>query len=228
MLFVKKYIIFEGKVKNIIFMTSTNNDKGFAQNSNSLFSISGICVLRKCSKDLRKVLKPGYYWFNQWCEKEGDVVRLKNDRGIDPKFFGSNISIQAIVGKNGSGKSSLLELMYRAINNFGALLIQNRRRPAAEKLHVVKGLFIDLYFVMGKELGILYCRGNSVGLKYRDYKIVLGEKLNDKEFSDFDYCKAIKNNKSIEILSSFFYTIVTNYSFRLLLVLIIKLRYIQF
>lgn len=40
-------------------MTSTNNDKGFAQNSNSLFSISGICVLRKCSKDLRKVLNRG-------------------------------------------------------------------------------------------------------------------------------------------------------------------------
>lgn len=195
-------------------MASKDKNKGAARNSNWLFSIVGIRILRRCSQDLRKIVKPGYYWFNQWCEVKGGEVKLKEDRGIAPKFFGSNISIQAIVGKNGSGKSSILELIYRTINNFGALLVQDQPRPAAEKLYVVKGLFIDLYFVVGNELGILYCRGENVGFKYKKYKIVLGEKQKIKEFAGFQHYESVSNDEIVNILSSFFYTIVTNYSFQ--------------
>ena len=113
-------------------MASKDKNKGAARNSNRLFSIVGIRILKRCSQDLRKIVKPGYYWFNQWCEVKGGEVKVKEDREIDPKFFGSNISIQAIVGKNGSGKSSILELIYRTINNFGALLVQDQPRPAAQ------------------------------------------------------------------------------------------------
>ena len=37
-----------------------------------------------------------------------------------PEFYGKNVRLHAIVGKNGSGKSSILDIMLRMINNLGA------------------------------------------------------------------------------------------------------------
>lgn len=178
--------------------------------TNQHFSIVGLYIDRECDKHLRKNVEPGHYFFNEWCELIDEKVSLKEIRQPEENFFASNISIQAIVGKNGSGKSSILELMYRMINNLTFHLVKKQKRRAAEVIYHIEGLYADLYFVKGNTLGNLICRGEFIGFSFGDYKISFGSK--NSEFSDFTFYENIKNEELIEIGKMFFYSIVTNYS----------------
>ncbi len=177
---------------------------------NQQFSIVGLFIDKECDNHIRKNLDPGHYFFNEWCEVRDGKVQIKNQRQPEDDFFGHNISIQAIVGKNGSGKSSILELMYRMINNFAFHLVKKQRRRAAEVIYHIEGLYADLYFVKGNILGSLICRGEFIGFSFDDYKISFGGE--NSKFSDFIFYESLKNEELIEIAKMFFYSIVTNYS----------------
>lgn len=181
------------------------------QNKNRQFSIVAIRINEKCDKHIRKTLHPGYYLFNEWVRvDDNDNIVFDPNEINDRYFFGKNISVQAIVGKNGSGKSSLLEIMYRMINNFGHMLVRKQKRRAAENLYFIEDLYADLYFAVGDCLGVLYCRGNTVAYSLGEDKYLFGEESD--LFTNFQNCNHIKNEKIIEITKYFFYTIVTNYS----------------
>lgn len=181
------------------------------QNKNKQFSIVAIRINEKCNKYIKKTLHTGYYLFNEWVRvDDNNNIVFDSNNCLNRYFFGKNISVQAIVGKNGSGKSSLLEIMYRMINNFGHMLVQKQKRRAAENLYFIEDLYADLYFVVGDCLGVLYCSGNTVAYSFGDDKYLFGEKSDS--FINFQYCNHIKNEKIIEITKCFFYTIVTNYS----------------
>ena len=79
-------------------------------------------IVRQCK--LYKVLKPGRYFFNDFYDKNKKTKAIVcNNRKIDLNdYWGEKISVCAVVGRNGSGKSSLMDLMYMAINNFTYLL----------------------------------------------------------------------------------------------------------
>lgn len=49
----------------------------------------------------------------------------EESRHLPKDFYGSNIMVSAIVGKNGSGKSSILDIVYRVLNNLSAILCTN-------------------------------------------------------------------------------------------------------
>ena len=102
--------------------------------TNQQFSIVCLNILSECERHLCKNLDNGHYFFNEWCELKNGKVEISNNRHPEENFFGKNISIQAIVGKNGSGKSSLLELIYRIINNFALHLVKKQKRRAAEDI----------------------------------------------------------------------------------------------
>ena len=75
-----------------------------------------------------------FYYHNQY----GDLKpRPKEERTLPDDFFVENINIQAIVGKNGSGKSSLMDLM----GKLTWALDKRRHTPfwkkAAKVLHIV-------------------------------------------------------------------------------------------
>lgn len=84
------------------------------------FSICAIRIWDDCAQ--KKCLQEGLYFFNDLLKDVNGDIKLNNDSLVPKDFYGHNISIQAIVGQNGSGKSSILELIYRIINNFSFML----------------------------------------------------------------------------------------------------------
>lgn len=94
------------------------------------------------------------FFFNDFYyhEQYGDLKdRPKEERTIPDDFFGKNINIQAIVGKNGSGKSSLMDLMYMAINNFCYMFERGNDRPGADPIFFIPNIYLNLYFSIKKQ-----------------------------------------------------------------------------
>lgn len=68
-------------------------------------------------------------YFNEASNKEENYLKLENreiiaikcEKQLPDGFFGENINVSAIVGENGSGKSSLLELFYGFVFNSSVL-----------------------------------------------------------------------------------------------------------
>ena len=88
-------------------------------------------------------------------------------------FYGENLSLQVIVGKNGSGKSSLLDMILRLANNLGALLFKDEARNASADLNYVLGLYADLYYQIalpnGQTRVCLCCRDRALWVEIGDY-----------------------------------------------------------
>lgn len=85
-------------------------------------------------------------------------------------FFGTNITVETIVGENGSGKSTLLELMFRMINNLAAFMYCRVECSAADELKYVLGIYADLEYSIGNLNIILKVRDRNVALDEGDKK----------------------------------------------------------
>lgn len=132
------------------------------------------------------------------------------------------ISLCAVVGKNGSGKSSIVELLVRTINNLAAALLgEGYNFSAAEHLHFIDYVFADLCFQIGNTVYILKSHGRHVELRYykasishyyeyRPFKVYY---ILDREWKRNDPNTPLKRHREgRRILKSLFYTMVCNYS----------------
>lgn len=172
------------------------------------FVVSAIRIRPECDMLLRKGLQEEYYFLNDRCCLKNHEVVL-NESKLPEDFFGKRINVQVIVGVNGSGKSSLLEIMYRVINNLSCLLNRGKRRRSAETLYYVGGLYAEVFFVIDGQLARISCSGNMVEFQKGDeHKVVLsaydGSHMGDGNVLVADFVKWAKE--------CLFYTIVTNYS----------------
>lgn len=190
------------------------------------FSICALEILRGCS--CGRILKTGLYPFD-------DLLRFNPDgsfKGLNyskvPKdFFCNNITVHAIVGENGSGKSSLLDLMYRLINNFSFMLELGMHKSAgAMKLCYVQGIKANLYFMLDGRKGEIHAYDDAMSFMYADYE----QKLTFHRVEYNGGQRVVFDNISIrdefvkeatitapvarmaEVARRFFYTIVSNYS----------------
>jgi predicted ATPase len=159
-----------------------------------------------------KVLKDKSYKFNQI-----DFSKKEDEQPLERDIFGKRVFIQTIVGKNGSGKSSLLEIIYRIINNFSFYILNatKPKRVAAEPIYLIEKLYAELHFIIDDVECALIVRHKSLGVIRGGKKIFFGEPID--EFKDFQNFNDVKKDEVINLASSFFYTIVTNYSFQSLI-----------
>ena len=170
---------------------------------NDQLKILGVVIHKGCSKSIKKNLRedeiyPLYRVFKDYSPAD---INHSYDTGIPAGFFlGSSlnlkISISAIVGSNGSGKSGLIDIVLRLINNAACKLVENY--DYTNNLVLVRGLKASMYYSIGKDVFCLNQNGDLLSQMHL-YRIIDGKKksipFNKKYFSEY-----------------FFYTILLNYS----------------
>ena len=163
------------------------------------FKVLAVKILPGCNDHIRKVLY-GNRWYIFYKDYEvtqdGKWLKRKSCVSVPIDFYrvndaAPNISISAIVGKNGDGKSSLIELIVRILNN----VAYSAYKDIHDSLMRVEGLWAVLFFSID---GFVYC------FECKDYKVSF--KMSPNSCIPVD--KAFRQNYA-EIL---FYTDVTNYS----------------
>lgn len=132
------------------------------------------------------------------------------------------ISLCAIVGRNGTGKSSIVELLVRTINNLAAAMLgEGYNFSAAEHLHFIDYVFADLCFQIDNIVYILEAHGRHVTLRY--YKASIQHYFIYKPYNrEYDllnqddieasYIPLKRYKEGRRILKTLFYTMVCNYS----------------
>ncbi|HLA57578.1 MAG TPA: AAA family ATPase, partial [Puia sp.] len=114
------------------------------------FKLIAIRALEDCDDDLLNVLeKNHYYYFERTIEiLEGRIVyhpernlNLYSTKNTPNKI---QLNITAIVGKNGSGKSSLIDLLFRMVNNIS---YASKDWLKTKGLGLIKGLSAELFYV---------------------------------------------------------------------------------
>lgn len=156
------------------------------------------------TKKVRKVLRPEvtYFFYNDYkdiYDEEGNWIGIEKsseNKRVDEDFFRIKdfdnsknqpvVSVSAIVGKNGHGKSSIIEYLLRIINNFA---IKGGFAVSHNSLVYANNVYGTVFYEIGDELHYIKCNNEEVVFSQN---------------TDF------KDKKSLQ--RSLFYTIVSNYA----------------
>lgn len=210
------------------------------------FKIIAINITNKDSIGRRKLLANHYYYFYQgfdiignqrdaeFLEPSGSRIMVSESMIAPFDLYneyieGENtprISISAIVGENGSGKSSIVEFLLRLVNNWGATTIgEHKANPSSEHLHFINGVFGELYYKIGERFFCLCIINRNVILYEYSISICEDNRIeyilettpvydNANYYSDLESPFKPRRNidKLREYYKSFFYTFVSNYS----------------
>lgn len=166
-----------------------------------------------------------YFYKGYSVADDGSYIEVSLEALRDFSFYdtdGMKVSVCAIVGKNGSGKSSTVDLLIRMINNLSAVLLGEKFNfAAAEHLHFIDYVYAELVFRIGNAIYVLEERGRRIVLHkymrnrasgYRFMKIQEEELLSEPTTPDTTTKLLKKHKKGRVILKSLFYTLVCNYS----------------
>jgi len=165
--------------------------------SDNDFQIIAVRLHKGCAKNIKKVLTldKTYFLCNHYELDSTNPLNLiqsgslsmiesvlyqKRRDGLPP----INITVGAIVGKNGEGKSTLIEIILRVINNYA---YNKGFTEYQQSLAPVDGLVATVYYRIGADIYAIFCK--------------------DEE------CHLYKNGNEVKDLQDeMFYTIVINYS----------------
>ena len=152
-----------------------------------------------------------------------NAVSFRDDFADDQPLFDTDrvsLSFSAIVGRNGTGKSSIVDMVIRILNNLAAAIIgESEEFNSAERLHFVPGVYGELAALIDKRVIVIKSCGHSLKLKYfergntNQFTLTKSTELLDIEEQTNDP-DVVKKNKPDEYatLTELFYTIVCNYS----------------
>lgn len=180
---------------------------------------------------LYKNLKAGKYLLNDYYELEGndDNNLTRNNKFLSSSFFyGKGINIQAIVGKNGCGKSTLMDLLFAAANNYGYIIDRNEYGEGESHALYIADLYLRLYYTQGTNDYVLTFKDQEIFKSDITRELVIDESVViQKRLANESFCYNPKDSKVLSgsykgkglnyeeerlALEKFFYTIVSNYS----------------
>lgn len=149
-----------------------------------------------------------WYWLARGFKRiDGDRL-VATEEGLSADFYsesGPYISISAIVGENGMGKSSLLELFFRLINN-ASYALRDALEVQKYALHFVRDIYARVW--VQDDDGIYYIEqiDSVIKIHWQDGQ------AEDYHYDLDDTYHFIDKKADRSRLSKLFYTIVVNYS----------------
>lgn len=208
----------ESSDPNTISATETTN-----------FQLIAIKVNKDKTIGQRKLSANKPYFFSEGYEITNNVLTIKEENKISSNIYNlflkdkegqqPSISINAIVGENGSGKSTIVEYVIRLINNLSAAIFGEKfSNPAAEHLHYIEGMDGELWYLVDNKAVRLVVNGRKVNLfsytkdtqeeKFCNETLLLSNEKTDSLIP----MKPLSLDKLKEFIPSLFYTLVSNYS----------------
>ena len=169
------------------------------------FKIIALRPLNDCNPAYLNILKPNeFYYFEKAYNIKDEIIEYDSEKTIslyDQPIGLRNklkVNVTAIVGKNGCGKSSLLELFFRIINN---ITYTFKNEIHTNDLILEVGMAAELYYVNSNKLFCIKVNNDKIQIREFEYNgnfFATGKKSwREFEKSDFD---------------DLFYTVAVNYS----------------
>lgn len=167
--------------------------------------------------------KKDWLYFYRGFEIKSNGIKV-NEHAFDDVLLyqggKTTISISAIAGQNGAGKSTIVDMVVRLLNNLATAVIgEDYVFDSAEHLHYIDYVYGSLAVMMGKDIKILTVEGRKIMIDtyqwsktnnmYTRRKGGHVEVLDDTENDAHLLKPQLKKRQQLE---DWFYTIVCNYS----------------
>lgn len=194
------------------------------------------------AKSIQKSLygKTDWLYFNKGfsiIERDEEIIEIavSEDAFDSSRFLYSvpdklNVSVSAIVGQNGTGKSTIVDIIIRLVNNLSAAIIgEDYVYSSAQHLHFIENVYASLAVYIDNHIKVLTCKGRKltvttfeVALNDLDKRYKNGTKVTE-HYKPQDTIVVLHGNEPIDkilppqkglqgILQDWFYTLVSNYS----------------